>query len=288
MGLDRRNFLKTIGVVGTTLAVGKGFASEPKGDSKIEFRGILYDSTRCLGCRACERLCAKVHGVPEPEEKPKTGEIRNTDENRRSVVNCYNTSKGEVFVKKQCMHCNHPACAAACLTQAMYKTKEGLVIWRGDKCMGCRYCMVSCPFDIPKFEYHSSNPMIIKCDMCYGRIKQGAIPTCASGCPGDALTYGTRRELIKEAQKRIFENPKDYVDMIYGENVAGGTGFIYIAPVPPEELGFKTSLQDSSYPALSKGFLYAVPSVFVLLPPVLLGIHEALKSKNKNEGGENE
>jgi len=281
MGLDRRNFLKTLGVVGTTLAVGKGFGA-PKGNkSDIEFRGILYDSTRCLGCRACERLCAKVHGLPEPE-KPKEGEIRKTDENKRSVINAYNTSKGEVFVKKQCMHCNEPACAAACLTQAMHKTKEGAVIWRGDKCMGCRYCMVSCPFDVPKFEYHSANPMIIKCDMCYDRVKRGGIPTCVKGCPGDALTFGTRRELLTEARKRIFEFPKDYADYIYGEHEAGGTGFLYLSSVLPEELGFKTSLQNSSYPALTKGFLYSVPSVFVLLPPVLLGIYEATKSNHKN------
>ena len=158
--------------------------------------------------------------------------------------------------------------------------------------MGCRYCMVSCPFDIPKFQYLNANPMIIKCDMCYGRIKEGAMPTCASGCPGDALTFGTRRELLKEAEKRIIENPKDYADMIYGEHVAGGTGIMYIAPVPPEELGHRINLQNSSYPALSKGFLYAVPSVFVLLPPVLLGIYEASKRNSKqqtsDEGGENE
>jgi formate dehydrogenase iron-sulfur subunit len=290
MGLDRRNFLKTLGVVGATLTVGKGFASSPSEEEEIEFKGILYDSTRCLGCSACERLCARIHGLPEPEGKPVLGEIRNTDESHRTVVNLHATSKGETLVKNQCMHCNEPACAAACLTQAMYKTKEGPVIWRGDKCMGCRYCMVSCPFDVPKFQYHNSNPMIIKCDMCYGRIQQGAMPTCASGCPGDALTFGTRRELIKEAQKRIMESPKDYEDMVYGEHVAGGTGILYIAPVQPEEIGLRTNLQNASYPALSKGFLYAVPSVFVLLPPALLGIYEATKRRNNqgNEGGENE
>lgn len=287
MGLNRRNFLKTMGVVGATLTIGKGFAETPPDDEEIEFKGMLYDSTRCLGCHLCERLCAKIHGQPEPE-KPKEGEIRTTSEKYRSVVNTYNTSKGEVFVKNQCMHCNEPACASACLTQAMYKTKEGPVIWRGDKCMGCRYCMVSCPFDVPKFQYFNANPMIVKCDMCFGRIQQGAIPTCASGCPGDALTFGTRRELLKEAQKRIIENPKDYEDMIFGEHVAGGTGIMYISPVPPEEIGFNTKLQNSSYPALSKGFLYAVPSIFVLLPPVLLGMYEATKQKDstKEEGGD--
>jgi hypothetical protein len=143
--------------------------------------------------------------------------------------------------------------------------------------------MVSCPFNIPKFEYHSSNPTITKCDMCYGRIKMGAVPTCAAGCPGDALTFGTRRELLAEARKRIIENPKDYADYIYGEHEAGGTGWLYLSSVKPEEVEFKTTLLNSSYPALSKGFLYAVPSVFVLLPPALLGIYQATKKNHLNE-----
>ena len=282
MGLDRRNFLKTIGVVGTTLAVGKGFAATEKKKSDVEFRGILYDSTRCLGCHTCERLCAKVHALPEPGEKPKPGDIRKTDETRRTVVNCYNTSKGELFVKNQCMHCNEPACAAACLTQAMYKTKEGAVIWRGDKCMGCRYSMVSCPFDIPKFEYHSANPKIQKCDMCYNRLKTGEMPACAANCPNEALFYGTRRQILAEARKRIVENPKLYVDYLYGEHEAGGTCWMYLSPVSFKELGMKTNLHKGSYPALTKGFLYSVPSVFVLFPALLLGIHQATKNETKH------
>ncbi len=248
---------------------------------------MLYDPTMCLGCRACERLCAKAHGLPEPAKAPEAGVIRNTSEIQRTVVNCYKTSKDEVYIKKQCMHCNEPACAAACLTQAMCKTKEGAVIWRSEKCMGCRYCMVSCPYDVPKFEYHSANPKIVKCDMCHDRVIKGEMPTCAEGCPGEALLFGTRRELITEARKRIAENPKVYTDIIYGEHDAGGTGFIYLSPVPMNELGFNPAIQKESYPALSKGFLYSVPSVFVLLPPLLLGIHEATKKDHK-EGDENE
>ena len=283
MSLDRRNFFKTMCVAGVTLTVGKTFGADKSDQNTVEFQGMLYDSTRCLGCRACERVCAKAHDLPEPQDDLKAGVIRKTSESQRSVINNYITSKGEVFVKKQCMHCNEPACTAACLTQAMYKTKEGPVIWRGDKCMGCRYCMISCPFDVPKFEYHSSNPKIQKCDLCYDRIKAGKIPACAEACPGDALTFGTRRELIEEARKRIFENPKDYVNQIFGENVAGGTGFLYLSPAPFSELGFNTKLQNSSYPALTKGFLYSVPSVDVLLPPLLLAIYEATKNNNTKE-----
>lgn len=287
MGLDRRNFFRTICVAGATLAVGNSFAAVKSDENAIEFQGMLYDSTRCLGCRACERVCAKAHNLPEPKDELKAGVVRKTSESQRSVINNCITSKGEVFVKNQCMHCNEPACTAACLTQAMYKTKEGPVIWRGDKCMGCRYCMVSCPFDVPKFEFHSANPKIQKCDLCYDRIKEGKIPACAEACPGDALTFGSRRELIAEARKRIFENPKDYVNQIFGEEVAGGTGLLYLSPAPFKELGFNMKLQNSSYPALTKGFLYSVPSVDVLLPPLLLAIYEATKN-NKSKEEDNE
>jgi formate dehydrogenase iron-sulfur subunit len=229
--------------------------------------------------------CATANNLPEPdpEDWAVPGTIRKTNENRRSVINVHETSKGEVYVKNQCMHCNQPACASACLTKAMYKTKEGPVIWRDEKCMGCRYCMVSCPFDVPKFEYHSANPDIVKCNMCYDRIKEGELPACVAECPAEALTFGTRRELLAEARRRIHEDPDTYYDGIYGEYEAGGTGFLYLSPVPFEELGLNTRLQKDSYPELTKGFLYSVPSIFILWPAMLLGIHNATKNNSKTD-----
>lgn len=285
MSIDRRNFLKTLGVAGLTLTVGKNFATPAKKTENTEFHALLFDATLCIGCKSCEKACAKAHGFIEPKDEIVADVLRPLDETKRGVINCHTTSKGEVYVRNQCMHCNQPACAAACLTEAMYKTKEGPVIWREDKCMGCRYCMVSCPFDIPKFEYHSANPRIQKCDMCHERILKGEIPTCAAAC-GDALIFGTRREMLAEARKRIVEAPDDYYDKIYGEDVAGGTGLLYLSPAPFEELKLNTKLQNSSYPELSKGFLYTVPSVFVLLPSLLLAINEATKSNQTKEENE--
>jgi formate dehydrogenase iron-sulfur subunit len=282
MAVNRRNFFKVLGVTGVSLAIGKELSAAPKSKSSIEFSGILYDSTRCAGCQTCESACAEANGLPEPVGSIEAGVVRKTDENHRTVVNAFNSSKGEVYVKKQCMHCNEPACTAACLTQAMYKTEEGAVIWRGDKCMGCRYCMVSCPFDIPKFEYHSANPKIEKCNMCFSRISEGKIPACVENCPAEALIFGKRRDLIKEARKRINDNPDQYEDHIYGEHEAGGTGFLYLSAVPFNELGFNTSLQTESYPSLSKGFLYSVPTIFVLWPAMLLGLREATKNNHNN------
>ncbi|MDA3893372.1 MAG: 4Fe-4S dicluster domain-containing protein [Salinivirgaceae bacterium] len=280
MNVNRRSFFQMLGITGLTFALGKKTKANPNNSSRIDFKGILYDSTRCVGCQSCEFACAEANNLPEPTDSPEAGKFRKLSEFNRCIVNCYNTSKGEVYVKKQCMHCNEPACDAACLTQAMNKTKEGPVIWRGNKCMGCRYCMVSCPFDIPKFEYHSANPKIQKCDMCFSRISEGGIPACAENCPAEAIVFGTRRELLKEARKRIVETPDLYYDHIYGEHEAGGTGLLYLSPVPFQELGFKTTLQNSSYPELSKGFLYSVPSIFVLWPAILIGLREATKNNH--------
>jgi formate dehydrogenase iron-sulfur subunit len=278
MKLDRRNFFRMMGATGITLALGKELLASPDVVANQEFKGVLYDSTRCKGCLGCEIDCADANELPMPISKKEIKGLRKPDETWRTVVNAHETSKGKVFVKLQCMHCNEPACAAACLTQAMYKTPEGPVVWREDKCMGCRYCMISCPFDIPKFEYNSPNPKIQKCTMCFEtRVKQGELPACVENCPNEALTFGTRRELIQEARKRIVENPDSYYDHIYGEQEAGGTCWMYLSPVPFEELGLNTAVQNESYPALTKGFLYTVPSVFVLAPALLLGIQQATK-----------
>jgi Fe-S-cluster-containing dehydrogenase component len=289
MLLHRRDFFKVLGVTGVSLAVSSDLKASDETKNDQEFHGVLYDSARCKGCHGCEYDCSDANGLPEPIPVKDHAPPRKTDETRRTVVNGYHTSKGEVFAKIQCMHCNEPACAAACLTQAMHKTKEGPVIWREDKCMGCRYCMVSCPFDIPKFEYHSPNPKIQKCSMCFeARIQQGEIPACVENCPNEALAFGTRRELITEARRRIYEKPDLYVDQIYGEHEAGGTCWLYLSPVPFKELGLKTSVQKASYPALTKGFLFSVPTVFVLIPALLLGIQQATKSNHLKAESEDE
>jgi ferredoxin len=119
--------------------------------------------------------------------------------------------------------------------------------------------------------------------MCFDRLTEGKLPACVENCPAEALVFATRRELIKEARKRINDNPDLYVDHIFGEHEAGGTSFLYLSPVPFEELGFNTRVQASSYPELSKGFLYSVPTIFVLWPTILLGIHQATKNNHLKE-----
>jgi Fe-S-cluster-containing dehydrogenase component len=274
MSMDRRDFLKLAGTVGITFASKKLGAKEVS--EKKEFVGVLTDTTRCIGCRSCEKACSEAHNlyVPDVENDSALNKTeRSTTEKQWTIVNRYETEKGEVFVKKQCMHCWQPACASACLTNAMYKTKDGPVIWRSDKCMGCRFCMVSCPFDIPKFEYHEWNPKIQKCNMCWERLEKGKIPACVKACPTDTLMFGVKRELMEIARSRIYNHPKKYVHRIYGEHEVGGTGWLYLSAVPFEQLGFRTDLGTMAYPEFTRDFLYAVPVVLFGLPALLLGLN---------------
>jgi Fe-S-cluster-containing dehydrogenase component len=238
---------------------------------------VLVDLTKCAGCRTCEQACAEANGLPDPDwsDDMSYRNRRQTTPTQLTAVNRYQTTKGEVFVKSQCMHCLQPACAAACLTRALYKTEAGPVIWRESKCMGCRFCMVSCPFDAPKFEYDSAVPKIVKCKMCFEKAAAGKLPACVENCPAEALTFGRRGELLEVARQRIYQNPGQYVSHIYGEHEAGGTSFLYISPVPFGELGFRTDLGTTSFPEKTRDFLTAVPLVLVTWPAALLALRRA-------------
>jgi len=294
--MNRRKFLEIAGAAAATAAIAPAVEGKeglrtkrPSPEEEKEFVGILVDTTRCIGCRQCEVACAEAHDLPVPDVA-KDGALekhREPTTDQWTVVNRFETEKGTVFVKKQCMHCGQPACAAACPTNAMEKTHEGPVIWHGDRCMGCRYCMVACPFEIPKFEYDSPNPRIQKCIMCYDRLEEGKQPACVEACPADALQFGTKRELMEIALTRIYRNPEKYVHHIYGEFEAGGTDWIYLSAVPFDQIGFRTDLGEETYPDYTREFLYAVPLVFLGFPTLLYGLSELTKRDGANgEGGE--
>jgi len=283
--MDRRSFLKIAGAAGATLGAGSLEAQDGPGD---EFVGVLCDTTRCIGCRQCEVACAEAHDlpVPDPVNDGALEEERKTSPDQWTVVNRYETDKGTVYVKKQCMHCWQPACAAACLTNAMYKTQEGPVIWRESKCMGCRYCMVSCPYEIPKFEYDSINPKIQKCIMCWERLEVGEIPACVNACPADALMFGTRRQLTEIARIRIYNHPENYHHHIYGEHEVGGSSWLYLSSVTFDQLGFRTDLGTTPYPEFTKEFLYSVPVIFLLAPTFMVALDHLTRRGEDNGKGD--
>lgn len=284
--MDRRSFVKTLGVMGASALPGKALLAGDVNEDK-EFVGILVDTTRCVGCQNCTVVCAETNDLPEPDlDAIDEGVARNTSDKQWTLINRFEVDDEEIYVKKQCMHCDQPACAAACPTMALLKTEEGPVIWREDKCMGCRFCMVSCPFEMPKFEYDSPIPKIQKCRMCFERLQEGEEPACVAECPEGALVFGKKRDLLDEAKSRIYTNPDNYVHQIYGEQEVGGTGYMYLASVPFEKLGFRTDLGDTPYPEYTKNFLYSVPIVLTLWPAFLLALNNATKKDDDQSGKE--
>jgi len=297
MEINRRGFFKIISAAGAGHFLGssqKVFAQEHFPGYPDRF-GILTDLTRCVGCRTCEAACNKANNLPTPEipfeDKSVFKEKREADAKYYTYVNRYEDPKGEgepVYRKVQCNHCDEPACASACLVQALRKTPEGAVIWNEKVCIGCRYCMTACPFYVPAYEYSNSlSPDIVKCTMCYDtRISKGDIPACVEACPMEVMTFGKRSDVIKAARERITREPNRYIDYIYGEHEVGGTGWLYISGVPFEQLDFPMNVGMKPYPELTRGFLSMVPAVIVIWPALLWGFHRFTQHREQVAEGE--
>jgi Fe-S-cluster-containing dehydrogenase component len=296
--MQRRTFLTLLSTAGLAAAMPAtagnaapvaGFSGHP------DAVGVLHDSTRCIGCRRCEAGCQSVNAevLPPPSRQRKPGKPfddlsvlekkRRTDYQKYTVVNRYPVEgRAEpVFRKFQCNHCQEPACASACFVKAFVKTPEGPVVYKPELCVGCRYCMIACPFYVPTYDYHSVlNPLVYKCTMCAPRIADGLLPGCVEACPKDALTFGKRSTLLTMARERILKNPGLYVDHIYGENEMGGTNWLYLSPVPHALLD-QPELGKTTAPELTSGALGSVAMVAGLWPVLLGGAYVISKRREK-------
>ncbi len=263
--------------------------------------GVLVDLTRCIGCRTCEAACNKEQNLPAPDkpfddysvfDEIKHGQKRRTTEKAYTVVNRYEPtgSAQPVYRKIQCNHCNEPACLTSCFVNAYTKTPEGAVIYNSKVCVGCRNCMIACPFGIPAYTYSSAfNPVIKKCIFCYDtRLKKGQPPACVESCPQQVMTFGKRKKLMKIAYERIRKNPEKYVDQVYGDKEVGGTGWFYISSVPFEEAGFSTSLPKHPIINNVKDFLAIVPMVLAIWPALFTGFHLLATKGKKSHGHEDD
>jgi Fe-S-cluster-containing dehydrogenase component len=281
MKLSRRTFFKVNAAGAAALAAMPSTASAATAAVNPDARGVLVDTTRCVGCRACEAACAEANSLGEPALAGTDAVFkarRDTDQRTFTVVNRYTPAAApngaaERFIKTQCMHCVDPACASACPARALEKTAAGPVIYTKSRCLGCRYCMVACPFDGPKYEYDSVAPAVRKCTFCAERQAQGLSPACTEVCPSGALTFGRRADLLEEARTRIYQNAGKYSPHIYGEQEAGGTSWLYISDVPLEQLGLKAGLSTKAYPEYTSTALSAVPVVMTLWPPLLMALY---------------
>jgi formate dehydrogenase iron-sulfur subunit len=255
MILNRRQFLKNCGIAGAGIAVAgsalPALANTSNPISTTEPMGIITDLSLCIGCRRCEWACNNEPSNQFETIRPMSFyEDRGVLTSRRfhspdalTVVNRYEVpgQTTPVFVKSQCFHCNEPACASACLVSAIEKCPQGAVNYDAWRCMGCRYCLVACPFQVPAYEYNRPlTPRVRKCTMCYAeRTSKGKMPACVEICPVQCMTYGPRNQLLTMARARIANHP-GYLEHIYGENEIGGTSWLYLSKVPFEQLGFAT------------------------------------------------
>lgn len=249
MGFNRRDFLK---LATTATAVGAASTAHASSDRKQpadEAVGCLIDTTVCIGCRKCEDSCNRSNNLPKPEKPFDDKEVMDTyrrpDETRFTVINKFpgcaskdNPEKKHTYVKLQCMHCVDPACVSACIVGALQKKEDGQVIYDADKCIGCRYCMVACPFQIPAYEYFNPlTPRVMKCTYCTDKVThEDPNPACAAACPVEAIVFGKRSELLELAHKKINHRPDRYIKHVYGEHEVGGTSWMYLLGRPAEEV----------------------------------------------------
>lgn len=291
MSISRRKFLNWLGVAGASSFLGKpaNAASNKQFSGYPDSHGVLFDNVLCIGCRNCEEGCNQVNELPLPDQPfddmTVLGQKRRTTTKAYTVVNRYDNipnTKTPFYRKMQCNHCLEPACASSCFVNAYTKTETGAVVYDESVCVGCRYCMIACPFDIPAYEYDKAfTPRIMKCTMCYPRLMEGKLPGCVQMCPTEALTFGKRTDLIKIGRERIRKNPDKYIDHIYGEHEMGGTSWLYLSGVPFRELGMREDLGTTPAPEFTKGALGAVPVVVGLWPVLLTGIYAISKRKEK-------
>lgn len=239
---------------------------------------ILIDVTRCAGCERCSAACTETHGLdPELADADRAVVRDGLSAHRLSTV--LPVGKGR-FAKKACMHCLEPSCASACLCGAITKTPEGPVIYDPDKCIGCRYCMLACPFHIPRYEWDKTFPHVKKCDMCIDRLKNGEQPACVEACPNHALQFGERHALLNEAHRRLKQNPDRYIQHIWGEEEFGGTSVLYISDVDLSSIGWPEGLVPP-IPSLTEPLIHKTPAIGLSVASVLLGLNWIIQRRNK-------
>jgi formate dehydrogenase iron-sulfur subunit len=236
----------------------------------VQKKALLIDISLCVGCNACQDGCKAENGLPAGEEKQ-------LSPTAYTALSTY----GETYVRRLCQHCETPTCVSVCPVGAFTKSAAGPVTYDAAKCIGCRYCMQACPFQVPTYEWKSTQPRVQKCIFCAPRLAKGQPTACSEACPTGATTFGDREELLREAMERIFAPDTKLVRRIYGREEVGGTSVFYLSPVPFEQLGFDTRLSTAPMPLLTMGALSKVPSVVGVGGVLLAGIWWITKRRDE-------
>lgn len=300
MKQSRRSFFKTAGAAGASLAASTATAKASSHAATVnnEEVAMLYDATKCVGCKACMSACKRANtafgalgyeqaSFDEDGIWDAPGDLSGST---RTIIKLYQEGDKLSYVKHSCMHCQKPSCVSACPVKAMVKDPEtGIVDYNKDTCIGCRYCQIACAFNIPKFQWDRSVPQIVKCDMCAStNMAKKGITACAAACPTGAIRFGKRGELLEDARGRIADHPDRYLDHIYGEHEAGGTNHLYLSAQPFVKLGLP--ILDGVAPAeVSERIQHTIYKGFIAPVALYAGLcFVAIRNRRKNENGNGE
>lgn len=291
MDTDRRSFFKGLAAAATLTLIPASAEARAKRAVPDDAVGLLYDTTLCIGCKACVVACKDANELPADVDGYGDGLYdapEGLNESTKNVIQLYRDdgAKESSYVKKQCMHCVDPACVGACMLGALQKGKFGIVSYDPSKCVGCRYCETACPFNVPKFEWSKKAPKIVKCELCRHRLAQGKQPACSEVCPRGAVIFGRYPELLADARARLAAHPGKYVQRIYGERELGGTQVLYLSHVPFEKLGFRFN-DEQSVPHVQQTVQHGVYQGFAA-PVALYALLGAVMFRNRRRGDEDQ
>ncbi|HSN14477.1 MAG TPA: hydrogenase 2 operon protein HybA, partial [Anaeromyxobacteraceae bacterium] len=308
MRISRRSLLTGAVAAGTAATLPRDAEARGPKQPSPDAVGLLFDSTLCIGCRACQSACKAANKLP-PDAVSVDGAAYDApvdlNSTTKTIIKTAATPSGPAFIKQQCMHCVDPSCVSACMLGALHKEGEGkrafagerkgtgVVLWDKYTCVGCRYCQVACPFNVPKFEWLAAFPYIVKCELCHHRAVPGgkgalavANPACAEVCPRGAVTYGYRRDLLAEAKRRLAAAPSRYNGRVFGELDGGGTQVLVLAGAGAsfEQLGLP-DLGERSPAQFSESVSHA-PYLYGFTPIALYAALSfvVLRNKRKEQG----
>lgn len=259
--------------------------------------GVLFDVTKCIGCGSCTVACKLWNDLEFSEGNAHGFDVKLTEDNWTTIqYHDVKNNEGQSvfrFAKHQCMHCLDPSCVSVCFAKAIVVDDNGAVVYSPQKCVGCRYCLIACPYDIPKYEWNKVFPSVMKCQLCSDKLAAGESPSCASVCPTGAITFGDRDELLGKA-KAIIAKDNSYVNEVYGEKQGGGTRWMFISDVPFAELGFPAAVPNKSIPGMVHDYSKWKPGIFLGATVLFgaVGIYTKRRLKIEEEkagenGGEN-
>lgn len=212
-------------------------------DNKV---AMLIDTSKCTACRGCQVACKQWNELPAETTKFFGGEGYQNPADLSGVTFTLVkfkevASNGDLrwlFRKHQCLHCTQASCVNVCPVKAITKNELGFTQRNLKKCIGCKLCVIKCPFKVPRLD---KNKKAQSCRFCADRVMNNLTPACAKTCPSGAIQFGERSAIIKIAKVRV--DILGGKSELYGMTQGGGLGVMYVLKDSPDVYGLPTALK---------------------------------------------